>query len=97
MVIQFKVDDRFYWECVRRREVDESQKCYARARTVLRGNEHHIVAHGEHSHLSDLLAVETNQYRNLLKRKARESDQHPEKIIRSCAAETPTEVSGTVL
>lgn len=59
LVIQFKVDDRFYWECVRRREVDESQKCYARARTVLRGNEHHIVAHGEHSHLSDLLAVET--------------------------------------
>lgn len=43
--------------------------------------------------MPDPLAVETCQYRAALKRKAREGNERPEKIIRLVAAESPVEVS----
>ena len=85
-----------YWACERRRS-KVTEKCNGRGRTQLSNNNHSIITTSEHNHLPDALEVETSRYRETLKRKAQESNEKPEKIIRYCAAQAPLQVTSDTL
>lgn len=77
---------------MRRRSKNAADKCRARTKTKIISGKHKIESTDEHNHMPDPLAAETTQYRSSLKRRAREGNERPEKIIRMCAAEYPVEV-----
>lgn len=54
--------------------------------------EQKIVASSDHNHRPDVLKVAALKHRTALKRRAGESSEPPDKVMRLCAAESPLEV-----
>lgn len=76
-------EDRFYWDCARRKHGKQTAaSCKARATTELRSGNHHVLSTGDHTHGPNPIDQLEKQYRTELKRRAIDSSEVPSKIIR---------------
>ncbi|XP_055585712.1 uncharacterized protein LOC129738517 isoform X2 [Uranotaenia lowii] len=91
-----KTETTWIWDCERRRMSNKSERCRAKAKTMIQGRKPSLQTQGEHNHEPDPVKVELTKFRSALREKSKDISEQPDNIIQLCAAEAPPEIRSTI-
>lgn len=87
-----QIDETYYWTCVKKRSVDEVNRCGGRVVSRLEGGNHKLEVPTKHNHPPSMFKNQCLLYRNALKRRSMNATEAPSITIRECSKNVNFEV-----